>query len=395
MLIQSKGKVIAVRKTINQELMRNTNKKLIFKCIKDNLNLSKRIIAEKLGLSTTTVATVINELESDGKIKTCGTAKSTGGRKSLLYEVNPAAGYATGIDIQVDRIIFVLLDFAGNLVSTKEIPLTDKSEWVVATVLNDVIPEFAQENKISMDEILGIGLGVPGIVNERSGVIDFAPNLEWENVNLRSLLKCQAPIVVENEANAAALGEKGFGVGRNVSDMIYVSVGMGVGCGIIIENRLFSGTSFNAGEFGHMTVEYDGPACKCGKRGCWEVFASNKAALNRYKEKSGLALKDFDEFVQRLIAGEAVALAVADEIVKYLGIGIGNIVNGLNPQMVVLGGKLTEAKDVVYDKILQQIKCFTLSKSLTELEIQFSALNSKASAMGVAGIVLDQAVEGL
>lgn len=375
--------------------MRNTNKKLIFTCIKDNLIISKRIIAEKLGLSTTTVATVINELETDSKIQSCGSAKSTGGRKSILYEVNPTAGYAMGIDLQVDRIVFVLLDFAGNLVSTKEIPLTNKSEWAVASVLNKVIPEFARENNISVARILGVGLGVPGIVNSQSGVINFAPNLEWENVNLRPLLKCQAPIIVENEANAAALGEKGFGVGRNTSDMIYVSVGMGVGCGIIIENRLFSGTSFNAGEFGHMTVEPDGPACKCGKRGCWETFASNNAALNLYKEKSGLGLEEFEDFVQRVIAGEKVALEVADHIVKYLGIGIGNIVNGLNPQMVVIGGKLTEAKDMIYDKVLQQIKYFTLSKSLTELEIQFSALNSKASAMGVAGMVLDQAVESL
>ena len=375
--------------------MRNTNKKLIFTCIKDNLIISKRIIAEKLGLSTTTVATVINELETDSKIQSCGSAKSTGGRKSILYEVNPTAGYAMGIDLQVDRIVFVLLDFAGNLVSTKEIPLTNKSEWAVASVLNKVIPEFARENNISVARILGVGLGVPGIVNSQSGVINFAPNLEWENVNLRPLLKCQAPIIVENEANAAALGEKGFGVGRNTSDMIYVSVGMGVGCGIIIENRLFSGTSFNAGEFGHMTVEPDGPACKCGKRGCWETFASNNAALNLYKEKSGLGLEEFEDFVQRVIAGEKIALEVADHIVKYLGIGIGNIVNGLNPQMVVIGGKLTEAKDMIYDKVLQQIKYFTLSKSLTELEIQFSALNSKASAMGVAGMVLDQAVESL
>jgi glucokinase-like ROK family protein len=384
-----------MRKTINQELMRNTNKKLIFTCIKDNLIISKRIIAEKLGLSTTTVATVINELEIDNKIQSCGSAKSTGGRKSILYEVNSTAGYAMGIDLQVDRIVFVLLDFAGNLVSTKEIPLTNKSEWAVASVLNKVIPEFVRENNISVDKILGVGLGVPGIVNSQSGIINFAPNLEWENVNLRPLLKCQTPIIVENEANAAALGEKGFGVGRNTSDMIYVSVGMGVGCGIIIENKLFSGTSFNAGEFGHMTVEPDGPVCKCGKKGCWETFASNNAALNLYKKKSGLGLEEFEDFVQRVMAEEEIALEVADQIIKYLGIGIGNIVNGLNPQMVVIGGKLTEAKDIIYDKVLQQIKYFTLSKSLTELEVRFSALNSKASAMGVAGMVLDQAVESL
>jgi predicted NBD/HSP70 family sugar kinase len=177
--------------------------------------------------------------------------------------------------------------------------------------------------------------------------------------------------------------------------MIYVSVGMGVGCGIIIENKLFSGTSFNAGEFGHMTVEPDGPVCKCGKKGCWETFASNNAALNLYKKKSGLGLEEFEDFVQRVMAEEEIALEVADQIIKYLGIGIGNIVNGLNPQMVVIGGKLTEAKDIIYDKVLQQIKYFTLSKSLTELEVRFSALNSKASAMGVAGMVLDQAVESL
>lgn len=384
-----------MRKIINQELMRNINKELVFRCIKDNLIISKKIIAEKLGLSTTTVATIINELLAGNKIQSCGSAKSTGGRKSILYEVNPTAGYAIGIDLQVDQIVYVLLDFAGNVVSTKETDLTDKSEWAVASVLNKKIPEFVVENGISMDKILGIGLGVPGTVHGQSEIIDFAPNLEWENVNLRSLLKCQTPIIVENEANAAALGEKGFGVGRNVADMVYVSVGMGVGCGIIIDHKLFSGTSFNAGEFGHMTVEPDGLPCKCGKRGCWEVYASNSAALNLYATKRGLCFDKFEDFIQRLMAGEKIASEVADYITKYLGVGIGNIVNGLNPQMVVIGGKITEAGDMIYDKILQQIKYYTLRRSMTELEVQFSALNSKASAMGVAGMVLDKAIEML
>ncbi|HEY8344030.1 MAG TPA: ROK family protein [Bacillota bacterium] len=384
-----------MRETINQELMRNINKELVFRCIKDNLIISKKIIAEKLGLSTTTVATIINELLAGNKIQSCGSAKSTGGRKSILYEVNPTAGYAVGIDLQVDQIVYVLLDFAGNVVSTKETDVTDKSEWAVASVLNKEIPEFVAENGISMEKILGIGFGVPGTVHGQSEIIDFAPNLEWENVNLRSLLKGQTPIIVENEANAAALGEKRFGIGRNVENMVYVSIGMGVGCGIIIDHKLFSGTSFNAGEFGHMTVEPDGLPCKCGKRGCWEVYASNNAALNLYAVKSGVYFDKFEDFIQRLIAGERTASEVADHITKYLGVGIGNIVNGLNPQLVVIGGKITEAGDMIYDKILQQIKYYTLRRSMTELEIQFSALNSKASAMGAAGMVLDKAIKML
>ncbi|HHU50558.1 MAG TPA: ROK family protein [Firmicutes bacterium] len=384
-----------MRKTINQELMRNINKELVFRCIKDNLIISKKIIAEKLGLSTTTVATIINELLAGNKIQSCGSAKSTGGRKSILYEVNPTSGYAVGIDLQVDQIVYVLLDFAGNVVSTKKTDLTDKSEWAVAAVLNKEIPEFVVENGISMEKILGIGLGVPGTVHGQSEIIEFAPNLEWENVNLRSLLKCKTPIIVENEANAAALGEKGFGVGRNVANMVYVSVGMGVGCGIIIDHKLFSGTSFNAGEFGHMTVEPDGLPCKCGKRGCWEVYASNNAALNLYAAKSGEYFDKFEDFIQRLMVGEKIASEVADHIAKYLGVGIGNIVNGLNPQLVVIGGKITETGDMIYDKILQQIKYHTLRRSMTELEIQFSALNSKASAMGAAGRVLDEAIKML
>jgi len=384
-----------MRKIINQELMKNTNKKQVFKCIKENYGVSKRNIADKLGLSTTTVATCINELLTDHKIRSCGSAKSTGGRKSVLYELEPDAGYAIGIDLQVDRLVFVLLNYAGTLISTKEIALNSKNEWTVASILNHSIQEFIEEHRIPTNKILGIGLGIPGIVNGQSGLINFAPNFGWRNVNLQSLIKINSAIVIENEANAAALGEKTFGAGRNVSNMVYVSVGMGVGCGIIIENRLFSGRSFNAGEFGHMTVEQEGKLCKCGKRGCWEVYASNNAALDLYGERSGAEIERFEEFVERVLVKEKIAIEVMNCVVKYLGIGIGNIVNGLNPEMIVIGGKIADARDQLYDPLLKQVKDSSLEESFLELQLRFSSLNNKAPAMGVAAIVLEKALDEL
>lgn len=381
-----------MKKAINQELMRSNNKKQILEFIQKSSAVSKREIADKLGLSLTSVSTFINELMNEKKIISCGTAKSTGGRRSALYQVNPDASYLIGLDLQIDRLIGVLLNFTGDLIGLKEVPYNNKDEWFVISLLNNLIFSLVQENGISPDKIEGIGIGVPGIVNSETGLIEFAPNLGWKNVDLRSFINTEKPVFIENEANAAALGEKTFGMAREIDNMVYVSVGMGVGCGLILGNRLFTGSSYQAGEFGHMTVEPEGRSCQCGNKGCWEVYASNDAALKLFKEKSGTELKHIEEFMDLVLTGNREALETLEMVVKYLGIGIANIVNGINPQMVVIGGKIAELRELVYNKLLKEVKERTLLKAFSGLKIDFSGLENRACALGAAGMVVDKII---
>jgi predicted NBD/HSP70 family sugar kinase len=161
----------------------------------------------------------------------------------------------------------VLTNSLGVVIATKDTPFQNRDEWYVINFLNQNINQFINENNVPFEKIGGIGIGVPGIVQNISGLIDFAPNLGWQNVHLQQLLNINKPILIENEANAAAIGEKTFGVAGKVSNLLYISVGMGIGCGLILNGKLFTGNSYYAGEFGHMTVEPAGLTCRCGNQG--------------------------------------------------------------------------------------------------------------------------------
>jgi predicted NBD/HSP70 family sugar kinase len=384
---------VKMKKVINQELMRATNKKQILEFIQKNAPLSKKEIADRLGLSTTSVSTFINELISEDKIMNCGIAKSTGGRKSSLYQLNPEALYTIGLDLQVDRIIAVLLNFNGDLIETIQVPFKNKEELYLISLLKAAIDQISAARKINPQKIRGVGIGIPGIVDHSAGLVEFAPNLGWKNVNLRQLLGINQPIYVENEANAAALGEKAYGVARNITNLVYISVGMGVGCGLILNNRLFTGHSYHAGEFGHMTVEPDGLLCQCGNRGCWEVYSSNDAALKLYAQKSGVHLNYFEEFLELVQKNDLHAAEVLESIIDYLGLGIANIANGINPEMIVVGGKIAEIRSLIYNKLSKQIKDRCLEKSFGKLVLEFSQLKDSASALGVASLVIDEIME--
>jgi predicted NBD/HSP70 family sugar kinase/predicted transcriptional regulator len=379
-----------MKKVINQELMRNTNKTQILKCIKEKQPVSKREIAEELGLSTTTISTFIKELGHERMIRPSGIGQSTGGRRSVLYQLNPEYVYTLGIDLKVDRLIGVLLDFKGEICGSKETDLSDQDEWKVIPLINNFIQEILTENKLSIRQLGGIGIGVPGVLNSESRVIEFAPNLGWRNVDLPAMLALNKPVYLENEANAGALGERVFGSAKNVSHLVYISVGMGIGCGLLIENKLFSGNCQQAGEFGHMVVEPMGLRCRCGNRGCWEVYASNSAALRMYKGSNQENPVLFQGFLQKCRAGESEAIKVLETVAQYLGIGIANIINGLNPEMVVIGGELIEVKELIYNSLVKTIKERTLEKSFASVRLEFSQLGNKAVALGMGNIVLDQ-----
>lgn len=379
-------------KIINQESMRARNKSLILEYIQKSGPVTKAEIATTLGLSSTTVATFINELNAEAKIIHCGTAKSTGGRKSALYQLNPDACFFLGIDLQVERIIGILMNFCGETILSREYHLENKDEWSVSETINNLVTTLARQKKIPLSKITGIGIGVPGIVNS-TGIIELAPNLGWKNVNLKELLPIDVPILIENEANAALWGEKSFGAARRTINTVYVSVGMGIGCGLLLNGRLYIGHTSHAGEFGHMTIEPDdGLPCRCGNYGCWEAYASNNATLKLYAQKSGQTLSSYEDFIALVRFGDPLALAILECTAKYLGIGIANIVNSINPEMVIIGGKITELQDIVAKPLLKQIKESCLDKTFSGLTFKFTTLKNQACAMGVAGLFIEKTI---
>lgn len=369
--------------------MRSNNKRQILEFIRKNGPSTKRGIAQKLGISITTVATFINELLNEDRITAFGNAASSGGRKSELYRLNPDSLYVIGVDLQVDRIIMLLINLQGEVLGVEEEKFNRSDEWEIASLLRQTITKICDSNKIPLAKISGIGIGVPGIVNHQTGIIEFAPNLGWKNVDLPMILPVDLPVIVENEAKAAAVGEATFGSAQGYANVIYVSLGLGIGTGLILNNNLFYGHNFLAGEFGHMAIVPNGLPCRCGKKGCWEVYASNNAALKLYQDYSGIELSSYDELLKALFKEDPIAIKVFAEIVNYLGLGIANLINGLNPEMIVIGGKITEADSLIHYQLLKVIKEKCFEYSYRGVSLQFSGLRNRATALGVGSLMID------
>jgi glucokinase-like ROK family protein len=232
-------------------------------------------------------------------------------------------------------------------------------------------------------DLLGIGVGVPGLVDAASGMLLFAPNLKWTDVALRELLEREFPypVYVENEANMAALGESYFGAGRDAGSVLYVSAGVGMGGGIVLNKQLLQGSSGFAGEIGHMTIDPHGKRCNCGNTGCWETLVSQSAVFEQIQAAAAAGqdtvLHDrldrlvFSDVVEAAQMGDEVALSALRETGCQLGIGIANLVNALNPEMVVFGGILSLAKDFLLPVMQAEIASRALlwSKRNTRIEI--------------------------
>jgi len=255
---------------------------------------------------------------------------------------------------------------------------------------------------------LGVGVGVPGLVDVASGLLRLAPNLDWVNVPVKEMLARQfdCPIYVENEANAAALGEYYFGAVQNVKDFIYLSSGVGLGSGIIMDGKLFRGMFGFAGEAGHMTIDINGELCGCGKRGCWETFVGPRAVLQRVRRSLALGAKSIlhemvdgdlqkigvDEVVKAAQLGDQTAKYALDEVAFYLGIGIANLVNLFNVEVIVLGGVLNNAGSLFLRDVERTALENTLIPGREHLRIIPSAHGSDACVMGTIALVLDDII---
>ncbi|WP_369345611.1 ROK family protein [Caldalkalibacillus mannanilyticus] len=307
----------------------------------------------------------MNELIEEQLCYETGPGESSGGRRPVMLLFHQNAGYAIGIDLGVHYILGILTDLQGNMIHEAKVSITTSSYELTLQALKEMIHSLIQAAPESPYQVIGIGIGAPGIV-DHEGRILIAPNAGWRNVELKKDLEQHftLPVIVENEANAGAYGEKRFGVGKEVDNMIYVSGGIGIGVGLILQNELYRGNNGFAGEMGHMVVEADGRSCKCGSRGCWELYAS-EAALLREATQAELPLPPEQEITLETLIHlasmkEEKAIMLFNKIGYYLGVGINTIINTFNPQHIIMGNRLAMAKEWIEQPLLEVIEKRTL-----------------------------------
>ncbi|MEN1967775.1 ROK family protein [Lentibacillus sp. N15] len=380
--------------TWNQFVVKKGNKSLVLETIITSSPISRADIANRTGLNKGTVSSLVSELLEEELIYESGPGQSSGGRRPVMLLFNQQAGFSIGIDLGVNYLLGVLTDLQGNIKHEKRIQFHNLGYQEMKSELFAIIDYLISSATPSAYGIVGIGIGVPGIVNN-AGKILIAPNLEWKNVELQSLLekKYELPVVIENEANAGAYGEKKFGIGKAFDHIIYVSAGIGIGVGLILDGKLYRGSNGFSGEFGHMTIEVNGKKCRCGNEGCWELYASEQALLNNVKEAgiNGLSTEDITlEHLNQLAENnDETTLHLFSKIGDYLGIGLNNIINIFNPQQVIIGNRLATSEKWLTDAVHQRIVNHTLWFQRENLQINFSDLSTHSSALGVAAFSVE------
>ncbi|MEH7225544.1 ROK family protein [Bacillus sp. JJ1566] len=377
--------------TWNQQVVKKNNKALVLQLIMEQEPISRADIAQISGLNKTTVSTLVAELLDEDLIFESGPGVSSGGRRPVILHFNKDAGYAIGIDIGVNYVLSVLTDLKGNILLERNQSVIRTTYATTMGIVQSMIQSFMDEMPKSTYGIVGIGVGVPGIVNNE-GYILLAPNLGWSNIQLKEDLEklFKVPVIIENEANAGAVGEQQFGVGQDQENILYISAGIGIGVGIIVNKELYKGKNGFSGEMGHMIIDMNGKRCNCGSRGCWEAYASEQALL----EMAEASISSLDELIQLAKNGDDKAKSLFEEIGHYLGLGINNIINTFNPEQVIIGNRLAQAKVWIEAPILNTIEKHTLGFHQNDLQLDFSKLGKYSTSLGITAFIVDNFING-
>ena len=391
----------------NLQKVKETNLALLFQLIYRNSPVSRAELAQTTGLSPTTVSSLAAELLKNSLIMEKGAGVSTtSGRKPIMLEVNPAGRYVFSMELRENDVVCSLYDIMCQLVITDLVEIQDFRN--IGSCLLQLMNHVLQEKGIPREKICGICVGVPALIdmeNQKIIASTIIP-IEADN-NLISQIRegfPDAQIYLENESGLSAYAEKEFGGGTDARNIIYMDIGTGIGSGIILNGRLYTGAYGLAGEVGHMSIDLDGPRCKCGNRGCFEIMAGIPALTQKVlfqmmsgretilKAMVGTAYQKINTelLLEAYRQKDAVMLEALGEITLCLASGINNVINLFNPQVVVLGGEMIRFGSILLDKIQENLNAIALQPNLGKVDVRFTKLGSESSTLGGARYTLDR-----
>jgi glucokinase len=307
-----------------------------------------------------------------------------------------------GVDLGGSKILSAVVDAHGKILASDYRPT--QAEEGINAVVNNILKSAraaTEKSQIPLAQIAAIGLGAPGISNPETGIIYRSPNLpDWHHVPLRDIVatSLKKKVFLINDANAAALGEMEYGAAKGCRNFIYITISTGIGGGIIIDGELYTGATGMAGEVGHIVVEPDGIPCNCGGIGCWELYASGSAIARRAREKIQQGRKtrllkiaggDLDKIDALLIEkaagqGDTLARKLVAETARYLGIGLGSLINIFNPELIVFGGGLSKMGDALLEPAIREAGRRSYQDAYKAVKFALTELGDNSGVLGAA-----------
>lgn len=379
----------------NRDLIRGINRSLVLTTIKALGPIDRALVARHTGLSPATVSGITAELINDDLIFEKETGDSRGGRPPILLAMNPGGGYVVGIKLTESQAIGALTDLEATILAKRSSPLPGQSSQEVIATLTGLVHNLLSSVKVPERKLRGVGVGLAGIVDSARGVLRQSPFFGWRDLPLRDLLQEQikTPVYVDNDVNTLTIAEKWFGAGQQVDHFLTVTIGRGVGLGIVVNGEFYRGAGGGAGEFGHIVVDPQGPSCHCGKRGCLESIVSEPGlvqAANEAFRRGDLAAPV--ESVEQLLAlvkqGNPAAQAIFTQAGAILGQAVANLINLFNPQRIILGGEGVRIGDPLFDPMRAAIQRHVMPGLADDTEIRIDPWGDDAWARGAASLVL-------
>jgi len=374
------------------------NRDLVLKTIFANETISRAEIARVTRLTRTTVSNIVSSLLEEGLVSEVGFGESIGGKAPVLLSLIADARYLIGIDLEQDKFIGAIINLRGEIKELVEIPTEKKDGQEAINLIYQLLDQLLATD---WTPIIGIGVGAPGLMNLKEGIVVKAVNLNWENLPLADLLRARyrLPISVLNDSQASAIGEYVHGEGYDPNEnLIVVNVKHGLSAGILINGKLFQGDGGGAGEIGHVVVQKDGIFCRCGKRGCLETLASTRAIIQRAKilapeAKSSLLSKQSDEIsletiIDAFLAHDPLAEEIVFEAGQYLGTFIANLISILNIQKIILIGEMTRFGDAWLQSVRNAMSQSSYNKLAQNTVIEIGKTDTHSCILGASASML-------
>lgn len=377
----------ATYRTATTGFTRDVNRAAILRLIGSAAPIARKTIAERLGLSAATVTQITRELMEQGLIRVAERAPSRGGRPALLLELVGGAATAFGVKVAVDHLVGVRVDLEAEVSERFECEF-DASAHGSLDRLVQVLGEWLGQSE-GQSPLLGLGVGVPGVFDRRGGKLD-SPLLGWRDVRVARLLqrRLRTPVFVDNDVNTLAVWERLYGRGREVEDFIVVTIGRGVGLGIVAGGDIYRGFRGGAGEFGHVSVCDDGPLCTCGRRGCLEALVGDPALVEQAREAGVLSRRQGVGRLRDLAAsGDADAREIYAHAGAVLGRAVSGLVNVLAPELVLLSGEGTQAWSWLDGAFERELRAH-LFPAFAGVAIEVDPWDDTKWARGAAALVL-------
>ena len=383
----------------NRDLIKNINRNLVLNLIKNQGPISRTELIRQSNLSAGTISNITSSLIEDGFVQETGEGESSGGRRPVLLRLNVKAGYVVGLKLMERAITIAVTDLDAKVLFHQVFPLevdlsSPKPEEVLTAVI-DTIEKALTASSVQRSRVVGIGIGMAGVIDGENGICRYSPYFSWRNVDIASPISAHfdLPVTLENDVNTLTIAEKWFGYGRDVYHFIVVTIGRGVGAGIVVNGQFYRGAMGGAGEFGHIAMINGNPSVTL------EQLASDNAILHYAKESieqgTVTALSDKQPLTMEAITdtandGDLVAQGLLADAGRWVGIGISTLVNLLNPQMVIVGGEGVQAGKWRLDPMQEAIREHVFDGLADSLEIVIEPLGDETWARGAATLVLGE-----